>query len=163
MDTARGYRKPTGTHTSDFRAYHPLTDRYRNLGSDFRGPGRSSCTPSYTFGQLVFETFRAHFAGFTANAVVTGGSSSISRSRCALQLPNPAFMYAITYPDKVSHCCCAARLVAPPWVLRRRLYAGTHAVNADEGEALATFEACLGGAPNALIEMLDPSMNSSSG
>lgn len=74
-------REPTdviilaGNHHADFRAYQPLSDRYRILGFDFRGHGQSSCSPPYSFKQLVedIEAFREHFAG-GEKAVVAGGS-----------------------------------------------------------------------------------------
>ncbi|KAJ6602541.1 prolyl aminopeptidase [Mycena vulgaris] len=120
-----------GTHGSDFRAYQPLTDRYRVLGFDFRGHGQSACAPphTYTFAQLVedIEAFRAHFAG-EAKAVVAGGSFGGYLAQ----------QYALTYPERVSHL-----------VLR-----GTAPSHHHEEEALATFAARLHRAPNASIEMV---------
>ncbi|KAJ6623570.1 prolyl aminopeptidase [Mycena sp. CBHHK59/15] len=118
-----------GSHGADFRAYQPLTDRYRVLGFDFRGHGRSACTPPYTFAQLVddIEAFRAHFAG-DARAVVAGGSFGGYLAQ----------QYAITYPDKLSHL-----------VLR-----GTAPSHHHEEEALGTFQAHLHRAPNASLAML---------
>lgn len=64
-----------GTHSADFRAYKPLVDKYRILGFDFRGHGKSSCTPPYSFAKLVedIEAFREHFSGHQ-QVVVAGGS-----------------------------------------------------------------------------------------
>ncbi|KAJ7119441.1 prolyl aminopeptidase [Mycena epipterygia] len=119
-----------GTHGSDFRSYQPLSDKYRILGFDFRSHGRSSCTPPYTFAQLVddIEAFRSHFAG-EAKAVIAGGSFGGYLAQ----------QYAIMYPDKLSHL-----------VLR-----GTAPSHHHEEEALATFRARLHRAPNASIEMVE--------
>ncbi|OJD28828.1 prolyl aminopeptidase [Diplodia corticola] len=122
-----------GDHRSDFSAYKPLADHgdgYRVLGFDYRGHGRSSCSPPYTFAQLVddIDAFRRHFAGEEGKAVVAGGSFGGYLAQ----------QYAITYSNKVSHL-----------VLR-----GTAPSHHHEEEALSTFAARLHKAPNASIEMV---------
>ncbi|KAK7533543.1 prolyl aminopeptidase [Phyllosticta citricarpa] len=118
-----------GDHRSDFAAFQGLSSDHQVLGFDFRGHGKSSCTPPYTFKQLVddIEAFRHHFAG-AERAVVAGGSFGGYLAQ----------QYAITYPEKVSHL-----------ILR-----GTAPSHHHEEEAIETFRARLYRAPNASLGML---------
>ncbi|KAK8208538.1 prolyl aminopeptidase [Phyllosticta capitalensis] len=119
-----------GDHRSDFAAFQGLSNDYRVLGFDFRGHGKSSCTPPYTFKQLVddIEAFRQHFAG-AEKAVIAGGSFGGYLAQ----------QYAITYQEKVSHL-----------VLR-----GTAPSHHHEEEAISTFKTRLYRAPNASLTMLN--------
>ncbi|KAI1343702.1 Alpha/Beta hydrolase protein [Xylariaceae sp. FL0016] len=65
-----------GDHRSDFKAYSPLSDRYRILSFDFRGHGQSSKSKPYTFEQIVddVEALRKRFAGDDENVIICGGS-----------------------------------------------------------------------------------------
>lgn len=110
-DSRHGINILVGDHRSDFRAYQPLAGEYRILGFDFRGHGHSSCTPPYTFKQLVhdIEAFRQHFAG-EEKAVIAGGSfggylAQQVGSHMSYMIAEADLLikYAITYPEKVSH------------------------------------------------------------
>ncbi|KAJ5740865.1 Alpha/beta hydrolase fold-1 [Penicillium malachiteum] len=83
-----------GDHQSDFKAYSPLSNKYRVLSFDYRGHGQSSRTEPYTFRQLVddIEALRLFFAG-DKQCIICGGSFGGYLAQ----------QYAITYPDKVSH------------------------------------------------------------
>jgi pimeloyl-ACP methyl ester carboxylesterase len=83
-----------GSHSSDFSAYSSLSDGHRILSFDYRGHGQSTCTPPYTFAQIVddIHALRAHFVG-DAKAVICGGSFGGYLAQ----------QYAITYPHFVSH------------------------------------------------------------
>ncbi|OJK01317.1 hypothetical protein ASPACDRAFT_51218 [Aspergillus aculeatus ATCC 16872] len=120
-----------GDHTSDFKAYSPLSqDNLRILSFDYRGHGQSSRTKPYTFQQLVndIEALRRHFAGPDTPCIICGGSFG---GFLALQ-------YSIEYPDKVSHL-----------VLR-----GTAASHHHEEQAIQTLQARLHRAPGMSINML---------
>ncbi|PYI36922.1 alpha/beta-hydrolase [Aspergillus indologenus CBS 114.80] len=120
-----------GDHTSDFKAYSPLSQgNYRILSFDYRGHGQSSRTKPYTFQQLVddIETLRRHFAGPDTPCIICGGSFG---GFLALQ-------YSIQYPDKVSHL-----------ILR-----GTAASHHHEEQAIQTLQTRLHRAPGMSINML---------
>lgn len=84
-----------GDHRSDFRAYSPLSDKYRVLSFDYRGHGRSSRTKPYTFAQIVddIEELRRRFAGDGQKSIICGGSFGGFLAQ----------QYAIKYPDRISH------------------------------------------------------------
>ncbi|KAJ5893854.1 Alpha/beta hydrolase fold-1 [Penicillium taxi] len=84
-----------GSHSSDFKAYHPLSSSYRVLSFDFRGHGQSSRTEPYTFNQLVedIEGMRRHVLGDNHPCIICGGSFGGFLAQ----------QYAITYPSMVSH------------------------------------------------------------
>ncbi|PYH85588.1 alpha/beta-hydrolase, partial [Aspergillus uvarum CBS 121591] len=120
-----------GDHTSDFKAYSPLSQgNYRILSFDYRGHGQSSRTKPYTFQQLVddIEALRRRFAGADTRCIICGGSFG---GFLALQ-------YSIKYPNKVSHL-----------ILR-----GTAASHHHEEQAIQTLQAHLHRAPGMSINML---------
>ncbi|PWY85915.1 alpha/beta-hydrolase [Aspergillus heteromorphus CBS 117.55] len=120
----------SGDHTSDFRAYTPLTSTHRLLSFDYRGHGQSLRTAPYAFQQLVddIEALRHHFLGPDPPAIICGGSFG---GFLALQ-------YAIQHAGKVSHL-----------ILR-----GTAASHHHEAEALSTLQTRLHRAPSLSVSML---------
>lgn len=84
-----------GDHRSDFKAYSPLSDKYRVLSFDYRGHGRSSSTKPYTFAQIVedIEELRRRFAGDDEKSIICGGSFGGFLAQ----------QYAIKHSDKISH------------------------------------------------------------
>jgi len=119
-----------GDHRSEFEAYRPLTDRFRLVGFDQRGCGRSSLTPPFTFAQLADDVdgVRQAFAG-DAPMILIGGSFG----------GMIALTYALAYPNGLSHL-----------ILR-----GTAPSHDQEIEAIGNFKARLHKAPNASIDMID--------
>ena len=119
-----------GDHRSEFEAYRPLTDRFRLVGFDQRGCGRSSLTPPFTFAQLADDVdgVRQAFAG-DAPMILIGGSFG----------GMIALTYALAYPNGLSHL-----------ILR-----GAAPSHDQEIEAIANFKARLHKAPNASIDMID--------
>lgn len=119
-----------GDHRTEFEAFRPLADRYRLVGYDQRGCGRSSLTPPFTFEQLAddVEGVRQNLAG-DAPMILIGGSFG----------GMIALTYALKYPAGLSHL-----------ILR-----GTAPSHDQEAEAIENFKARLHKAPNASISMID--------
>jgi len=119
-----------GDHRTEFGAFRPLTDRYRLVGFDQRGCGRSSLTPPFTFDQLAddVEGVRQAFAG-DAPMILIGGSFG----------GMIALTYALKYPKGLS----------------RLILRGTAPSHDLEHEAIANFEARLHKAPNASMSMIN--------
>jgi proline iminopeptidase len=108
----RGY----GTHGSVFETYLPLTDRYRLIGYDMRGHGRSAAVAPFTFDQMVDELEQVRLTlGGGRPMVLLGGSFG----------GMVALSYALKYPRGLSHL--VLRGTAPSWE--------------HEIEALSNFEA----------------------
>lgn len=84
-----------GDHKSDFKAYLPLSSKYRVFSFDYRGHGQSSRTEPYTFRQIVddIEGVREHFLGGNNQCIIIGGSFGGFLAQ----------QYAIAYPSHVSH------------------------------------------------------------
>ncbi len=145
-----------GDHSSDFKAYLPLSNAFRVLSFDFRGHGQSSETGPFTFRQLVddIEALRCHFVGKSQKVIVLGGSFGGYLAQ----------QYAIEYPNSVSHLILRGtapshnrRLHIVPWVpaqTKSQRPVLTVEMYVDEIGALESLERRLSKAPGATREML---------
>ena len=63
-----------GDHTGELQAWRPLADRFRVIGYDQRGHGRSSLMPPYSFAQLADDLEAVRTALVGGPMVLIGGS-----------------------------------------------------------------------------------------
>lgn len=119
-----------GTHDGVFATYTPLAGRYRVIGFDMRGHGRSEDVAPFTFAQMVadIETIRQTLCG-GRRIVLLGGSFG----------GMIALTYAVAHPDAL--LALILRGTAPSW----------H----HEAGALASFRARAARAPMATEGMLE--------
>jgi proline iminopeptidase len=119
-----------GDHRSELAAYRPLADRFRVIGYDQRGCGRSSATGPLTFARLAddVEEIRRALVGDKKIILIGGSFGGMI-----------VLTYAIRHPDGLSHL-----------VLR-----GTAPSHDMEIEALANFRARLHKATSASLGMVE--------
>jgi proline iminopeptidase len=117
-----------GDHTGELAAYRALGDRYRVIGYDQRGHGRSSLTPPFSFAQLSDDLEALRLALVGKPIVLIGGSFG----------GMIALTHAIRHPAGLSHL-----------VLR-----GTAASDAHQEGAIRNVTARLGRASSGSVAMV---------